>query len=158
MTSGLAGVKARNQVVKMMTGEIVLPTETGAKIGSRSGLIECIKVGANDWTVWLDQYDGTNMEFSGTDEEVKTWVAECRKGGYDAITNVWEDKLRYQASIIHDLSSNFLLGAVSEGVFIGELKRLASLIVPNKCSCWNCLGMKDPYADDDNEVDGEKQT
>jgi len=132
-----------------MNEEIILPSEIGSKIGSReSGLIECVRLGVDDWNVWLEQYDGTGMEFGGTDKEVKEHVVVFQNIGYDPLTNIWKDKLRYQAGLIRDLANNFLLGAVDAGSFRGEIKRLASVIKPITCSCWRCLGMSDPYADE----------
>lgn len=144
---------------KSMNEEIILPSEIGSKIGSReSGLIECVRLGVDDWNVWMEQYDGTGMEFGGTDEEVKQHVVVSQNIGYDPLTNVWKDKLRYQAGLISELANNFLLGAVDAGSFRNEIKRLASLIKPNTCSCWECLGMSDPYADEaPGNVEVEKQ-
>jgi hypothetical protein len=140
-----------------MNKEIILPSEIGSKIGSRSGLMECVRLGADEWNIWFEQYDGTGMEFVGTDEEVKEDIVISQNFGYDPITNIWKDKLRYQAGLIRDLANNFLLGAVDAGSFRNEIKRLASLIKPNTCSCWKCLGMSDPYADEAPEtVDSSK--
>jgi hypothetical protein len=141
-----------------MDKEIILPSEIGSKIGSRSGLMECVRLGVNDWQIWLEQYDGTGMEFGGTDAEVKEHIMVCQDAGYYPIANIWKDELRYRAASIRDLANNFLLGAVDAGSFRNEIKRLASLIKPAQCSCWKCLGMSDPYADEvPGNVEVEKQ-
>ena len=110
-----------------MNERIILPSEIGSKIGSReSGLMECVRLAADDWKVWLEQYDGTGMEFGCTDAEVREHVIAFQNLGYDPITNIWKDKLRYHAGLIRDLAINFLSGAVDVSSFRYEIKRLAS--------------------------------
>jgi len=135
---------------------ITLPSEIGSKIGSRSGLIECTRLGPDEWEYWSDGYDGTGMMFGGSDADIKALIEECRTTGYDPMSNTWNDKFGYQVGLVKTLVDNYLAGTVDKGSFVGELKRLSSLMEPNRCACWKCLGMSDPYADDppDNHISG----